>query len=235
MPAWPAAQEDQLVHSSDAVRGSLQPCLRCVSQLNTVTSHAEGTSGRVSAAGHASVMGRAGNRDHAVAFFQDANFILNEVTSFVADGLARAEHVIVLATRAHWNLIAARLESAGVNYGRASHDQRLVLIEADQILDDVVIDGKVCVDRFRAMLEPLIRPDSQTRIYGELVSLLAERGDVDGAVAVERLGGELVHTRNVQVLCGYRIDPRHPLTARDVARITEAHERVYAAGASSPT
>ena len=180
-------------------------------------------------------MGQAGNRDHAVAFFQDANFILNEVTSFVADGLLRGEHVIVLATRAHWNLIAARLESAGVNYGRASHEQRLVLIEAEHILDDVSVDGRMCADRLREILEPLIAPGRRVRIYGELVSLLAQRGDVDGAVALERLGGELVQTHNVQVLCGYRIDPRHPLTARDVARITEAHDRVYAAGALSRT
>lgn len=179
--------------------------------------------------------GQAGILDHVVAFFQDANFILNEVTSFVAEGLAHGEHVIVLATRAHWNLIAARLESAGVDYGRASHEQRLVLLEADHILDDVIVDGRMCADRLREMLEPLIAPGRRVRIYGELVSLLAQRGDVDGAVALERLGGELVQTHNVQVLCGYRIDPRHPLTARDVARITEAHDRVYAAGALSRT
>ena len=180
-------------------------------------------------------MGQAGNRDHAVAFFQDANFILNEVTSFVADGLALGEHVIVLATRAHWNLIAARLEGAGGNYGRASHEQRLVLIEADHVLDDVSVDGRMCADRLRELLEPLIVPDRHVRIYGELVSLLAQRGDVDGAVALERLGGDLARTHNVQVLCGYRIDPRHPLTARDVARIKEAHERLYPHAAPART
>src|SRR5688572_30704471 len=171
-------------------------------------------------------MPEAASRDHAVAFFPDANFIVNEVTLFVAEGLMRGEHVIVLATRAHWNLIAARLESDGVNYGRASDEQRFVLIEADQILDDVMVDGTVRLDRLRSMLEPLITPGVQTRIYGELVSLVAERGDVDGAVAIERLGCDLSHTHNVLVLCGYCIDPHRPLSAEDVARISEAHDRV---------
>ena len=172
-------------------------------------------------------MSRVAGRDHAVAFFPDANFIVNEVTSFIADGLVLGEHVIVLATHAHWNLIAARLESDGVNYGRASHEQRLVFIEADQILDDMMVDGKVRIDRLQSTLEPLLTPGVQTRIYGELVSLLAERGDIDAAVAVERLDCDLSRTHNVLVLCGYRTDPRHPLSAADVSRISEAHDRVY--------
>jgi hypothetical protein len=147
----------------------------------------------------------------------------------------RGEHVIVLATHAHWNLIAARLESDGVNYGRASHEQRLVFIEADLILDDVMVDGKVRIDRLQRMLEPLITPAVQTRIYGELVSLLAERGDVDGALAIERLGCDLSRTHNVLVLCGYRTDPRRPLSAADVARISAAHDRVDASNTTSAT
>ena len=109
------------------------------------------------------------------------------MTSFVADGLQHGEHVIVLATHAHWNLIAAWLESDGADYGRASHEQRLVFIEADQIL-----------------------------------------GDIDSAVAIERLGSDLSRTHNVLVLCGYRTDPCRPLPAVDVTRISEAHDRVYA-------
>ena len=179
-------------------------------------------------------MTQAASRDHAVAFFPDSNFIVNEVTSFVADGLLHGEHVIVLATHAHWNLIAARLESDGVDYGRASHEQRLVFIEADQILDDVMVDGKVQIDRLQRVLEPLITPGAQTRIYGELVSLVAERGDIDSAVAIERLGCDLSHTHNVLVLCGYRSHPRRPLSAVDVARISEAHDRVYGNKTPSP-
>ena len=84
-------------------------------------------------------------------------------------------------------------------------------------------------------LEPLITPGVQTRIYGELVSLIAERGDIDSAVAIERLGCDLSRTHNVLVLCGYRTDPRRPLSATDVTRISEAHDRVYANNTTSST
>ena len=41
------------------------------------------------------------------------------------------------------------------------------------------------------------------RIYGELVSLLAQRGDLDTAIAIESVGHELAHTARMPVLCGY--------------------------------
>ena len=75
------------------------------------------------------------------------------------------------------------------------------------------------------MLAPLVKAGVKTRIYGELVSLLAQRGEVDAAVAVERLGHELAHTQKVQVLCGYHVDGPGPLTAAEVTRIQEAHDR----------
>ena len=75
------------------------------------------------------------------------------------------------------------------------------------------------------MLAPLVKPGTKTRIYGELVSLLAQRGDVDAAIAVERLGHELAHAQNIRVLCGYHVDGARPLTADEIARIEETHDR----------
>jgi hypothetical protein len=75
------------------------------------------------------------------------------------------------------------------------------------------------------MLAPLVKIGTRTRIYGELVSLLAQRGDVDAAIAVERLGHELAHAQHVRVLCGYHVDGARPVTAAEIARIQETHDR----------
>ena len=99
------------------------------------------------------------------------------------------------------------------------------MIEADEALDAVTVDGEVSVERFGAMLAPLVKPGTRTRIYGELVSLLAQRGDVDAAVAIERLGHELAHAQNIRVLCGYHVDGARPLTAAEISRIQETHDR----------
>ena len=110
-------------------------------------------------------------------------------------------------------------------YGRATSAGQLVLIEAAEALDAVTVDGEVSVDGFRALLAQLVKHGRKTRIYGELVSLLAQRGDVDSAVAVEHLGHELAHTQNIRVLCGYHVDGARPLTTAEIARIQETHDR----------
>ena len=163
--------------------------------------------------------------EHVVAFYHSDDFVVEQVASFISEGLAANEHVIAIATALHWNAITARLDESGIAYGRATSAGQLVLIEADEALDAVTVDGKVSVERFRAMLAPLVKPGARTRIYGELVSLLAQRGDVDAAVAIERLGHELAHAQDVRVLCGYHVDGARPLTTAEIARIKETHDR----------
>src|SRR5687768_2169251 len=126
--------------------------------------------------------------EHIVAFYRSDDFVVEQVASFISEGLAANEHVIAIATAHHWNAITARLDESGIAYGRAASAGQLVLIEAEEALDAVTVDGQVSVDGFQAMLGPLITGGTRTRIYGELVSLLAQRGDVDAAVAIERLG-----------------------------------------------
>lgn len=62
-------------------------------------------------------------------------------------------------------------------------------------------------------------------MHGELVSLLAARGDVDGALAIERLGHELAHTLELNVLCGYHVAGARPLRMSEIERIQAAHDR----------
>ena len=163
--------------------------------------------------------------EHIVAFYRSDDFVVEQVASFISEGLAANEHVIAIATTHHWNAITARLDESGIDYGRATSAGQLVLIEAEEALDAVTVNGKVSVERFGAMLAPLVKPGTRTRIYGELVSLLAQRGDVDAAVAVERLGHELAHAQNIRVLCGYHVNGARTLTAAEIARIQETHDR----------
>jgi hypothetical protein len=163
--------------------------------------------------------------EHIVAFYQSDDFVVEQVASFISEGLAGNEHLIAIATTHHWNAITARLDESGIAYDRATAAGQLVWIEANEGLDALTVDGRVGVERFGAMLARLIKPDTRTRIYGELVSLLVQRGDIDAAIAVERLGHELAHTQNIHVLCGYHVNGRRTLTAAEITRIQDTHDR----------
>jgi hypothetical protein len=173
---------------------------------------------------------------HVAAFYQSDDFLTERIASFVAEGLARDERVIVVATMTHWNAVAARLENAGVSHGRAATDRRLILLDAEHMLDAITVDGRVMGERLAEMLTPLL--STRTRIYGELVSLLAQRGDLESALGIETLGHDLSRMLKIDVLCGYQSTSTSPLAPADVRRIHDAHDGAVfedAVNAADPT
>jgi hypothetical protein len=166
-------------------------------------------------------------QEHVAALFHSDDFIVERIASFIAEGLTRGEHVLALCTIEHWNAIARRLDSQGVAYGHATSDGRLVFLDADELLATITHDGRVSVDRFRDLLGQLLRPGAKTRVYGEVVSLLAQRGDLDGAIHVESLGQQLARTRPVAILCGYDVNRCAALGPAAMMRIRELHDRSF--------
>ena len=159
---------------------------------------------------------------HVAAFSNTGDFDAERVASFITEGLGWGEHVVVMCTTGHWNAVAERLDAAGVACGRAMREGRLVCVDAEEILDAITANGLVSGERFRDILQPLVKP--ATRVYGEVVSLLAERGDIDGAVALEQLGQQLAKTAGVRILCGYHIAGPRRLSAAEMTRIRETHD-----------
>jgi hypothetical protein len=167
---------------------------------------------------------RRGAAEHRVAFFHNADFVADRVTSFVAEGLAGGEQVIMLASRARWDAVCARLDAQGIALTRALAAGRLLPLDADDVLDTVTVESKISVNRFRAALQRLVDPSTKQRVYGELVSLLAARGDVTGAVAIERSGHELAHGLHIPVLCGYHTTGASPLSPEAIEQIEAVHD-----------
>jgi len=167
---------------------------------------------------------------HVAGFYETDDCLSERVASFITEGFTAGEQVIVLATAAHWTAISARLNAGGLEFRRAVTEGRLLLLDANEVLDGLTVEGRVSVEGFRAALGRFIAPGVRQRIYGELVSLLAARGDVDTAIAIESLGHELAHTLRMPVLCGYHAAGVHPLTPEAIGRIAAVHDRSWSEG-----
>lgn len=166
--------------------------------------------------------------EHNATFYLTDDFVIPHVTSFISEGIMAAEHVLVIATLPHWNALAARLEQAGPAYAHAAAEGRLIWLDAEDLLEKITGEGGVSLDRFRAAVANLLPPGKPWRVYGELVSLLAERGDVETAIAMEALGTELARTHHARVLCGYHVHTG--LIPANVRRIEQAHDRTLLEG-----
>jgi hypothetical protein len=167
---------------------------------------------------------------HVAGFYETDGFLAERVASFITEGPTAGEQVIVLATTSHWGTISARLNASGLEFRRAVTEGRLLLLDANEVLDGLTVEGCVSVEGFRAALGRFIAPGVRQRIYGELVSLLAARGDVATAIAIESIGHELAHTVRIPVLCGYHAGGDHPLTPEAISRIAALHDRSWFEG-----
>jgi MEDS: MEthanogen/methylotroph, DcmR Sensory domain len=174
-----------------------------------------------------------GGAEHIVSFYRNHACIVDQVTAFTREGLAERERVIVVATPSHWDTVAARLDQTGVDHGRATAEGRLIVIDAEDVLERITVDGEISVPLFREMVGRLLSPAGKTRIYGEVVSLLAERGDVEDSMTLEAVGHELSETLGVRIMCGYQVQPA--LTPIVVRRIEVRHDRsVFEAAGKRP-
>jgi hypothetical protein len=167
---------------------------------------------------------------HVAGIYQTEGFLAERVASFITEGLTAGEQVIVLATTEHWTAISARLNASGLEFRRAVTEGRLLLLDANEVLVGLTVEGRVSVEGFRSALARFIAPGVRQRIYGELVSLLAERGDLDTAIAIESVGHELAHTLRMPVLCGYHTGGDRPLTPEAISRIAAIHDRSWSEG-----
>ncbi len=116
---------------------------------------------------------------------------------------------------------------------------RLVVFDARETLDSILVDGVLDADRFGTTVVRMIhdaRSDGRrVRAFGEMVALLWEVGDVTGALDLEERWTRLQDETPFELLCAYPTSALGDARLSDVNDICAAHSGVlppasYAAG-----
>jgi hypothetical protein len=150
--------------------------------------------------------------DHIVQLYQDDEFLNYAVCYFTAAGLANGESVIVFPTLAHWDAMRARLEAEGTDVAAAEKSGQLTMVDANELLprfmrndmpDPVVFEGAVgeIVSEARAGGRY-----EDVRLWGEMVDVLWERGDVTASMSLEDLFDVLGRQREFSIFCSFLMD-----------------------------
>jgi anti-sigma regulatory factor (Ser/Thr protein kinase) len=145
---------------------------------------------------------------HAVTFFTSADDLAAAVAPFAADGLEQGAPAVLVVRPEHRAPIEAALRTCGVDVDAVRQDGRLVELDAAELLATCSRDGRPDADAFdRAVGDLLRRLDTDAgavpRIYGEMVGVLWERGDVAAAIELEDLWNDLGGRHPFRLLCGY--------------------------------
>ncbi len=143
---------------------------------------------------------------HVVAYYDSDNSLVQSLCDFLSAGTAAGETCIVVArSNIITKLYREYASTPGVLH-TLSNDKHLVF-RAEAVLDDFMVDGMPDRTKFLKTIKGLVdEADSKgkpVRAYGDMVALLWEEGNHDGAMALEKLWNEATQKYNFSRYCAY--------------------------------
>ncbi|HKY72089.1 MAG TPA: MEDS domain-containing protein [Nitrospira sp.] len=162
---------------------------------------------------------------HAVYFYEDDAFLIDNVARFVKTGLERDETVIVVATEEHRIDLKARLMDDNAIGLSSPTDARYQTLDAASTLSLFMLDGWPNERLFLKVIGQIIAStarETPVRIYGEMVAVLWAQGKQRAAIRLEELWNTLARQQAFSLLCGY------PASTFDQPALASALEEVCA-------
>ena len=168
---------------------------------------------------------------HAVQLFDSDDSLSLQVAAFLHRGFLHGERLCVVATSEHMAGIARHLSNLGCPVTEAVASGRLKWLDAVSTLQMLMPEQRLDASHLRSLVRDLAPPPSDPhapiRIYGEMVSLLAERGDLRGAMQLEQAWNRAPSGAPVSMLCGYMSSHfGDPATSGALHEICQLHDEV---------
>jgi len=148
---------------------------------------------------------------HLVQFYETDAFLAPAVADFLAQGLRSGEGVVAIATVPHREALVEELRARRVDVERALRTGRLALLDAEETLQELLVDGMPDPSRFEEMVGGEVRAAAGeqrrgVRAFGEMVDLLWRGGRQAAALRLEELwNGLLARAEGLSLLCAYRM------------------------------
>jgi PAS domain S-box-containing protein len=148
--------------------------------------------------------------EHSVQFYEKEDFLLDEVSGFIGEGLQAGQAGLVIATQPHLEGLERRLKASDASSDRdtAWGSDRYVALDAAETLAKFMVDGWPDERLFMDVVGSVIRQAAQdgsrpVRAFGEMVALLWAEGRHEASIRLEELWNDLAQTHSFSLLCAY--------------------------------
>lgn len=138
---------------------------------------------------------------HSVICYERAEALLRELDGFICRGLARGGTAIAIARPDRIEYLQRRAREQGLDVSRLitlDAAETLALFMRAEAPDPELFEATVgqCVARAAEGGHPV-------HAFGEMVAILCDRGNYEGALALERLWEGVVARHSISLLCAY--------------------------------
>ena len=144
--------------------------------------------------------------DHLCQFFDTDEARVEAVAAFAAEGLRSGDSVVLVTRIAHSTAVEQQLEAAEISVKNEVARGRLIIKDAVETLARVCPRGTPTAEGFDQSVGKVLRRLSErgrVRAYGDMVDILAQRGDLDETLALEMMWNRLGEDISMSLLCGY--------------------------------
>ena len=145
--------------------------------------------------------------DHFMQLFDSDGSLAVALATFIQEGLAEGDAVVIVTSGARWDLVSSRLASRGVSIEAPMRSKRLLFMDAASLMQQFMRAGGPSPELFEEVVSSAVRAlaasTNRLRIYGDMVDQLAAAGDYASAHRLEILWNELGSKVSFQLFCGY--------------------------------
>lgn len=167
-----------------------------------------------------------------MSFYVHDQAVVDELARFVAEGVRQEGRALVVATSQHRRALLERLRAMGLDPDEPRAAGRLVLLDAKETLRSFTTVSGFDRDRFLASVVQRVidagADGAPVRVFGEMVSLLWEAGDVQGAIALEAMWNGLMVRLDFDLMCAYPASLIETSSLREVRAVCDQHSSVHA-------
>jgi anti-sigma regulatory factor (Ser/Thr protein kinase) len=149
---------------------------------------------------------RADDHDHVVAFYEGERDLIGAVAAHLAPALGHGGAAVVVATAPRRRALDLALAQLGFPVEALTAAGRYRSFDARATLDTFMRDGSPDPELFTASVGPILEDGTGAngvRVFGEMVALLWDDGNVAGAVALESLWNDLAARQTFALFCAY--------------------------------
>jgi signal transduction histidine kinase/ActR/RegA family two-component response regulator len=174
--------------------------------------------------------GQSPNPGHSVHFYS-RELPAEEIAGQLAAHMGLGAAVVLVARRQHLVALATALASHDLDLAEARGAGQLIEREAHEALAALTVNGRVVGARFQEEIGGIIDRAAErfpsVVVYGEMVDVLAQAGDLEQAMALEQIWNGFLPGRSVTLMCGYAYHAfDRDLAGDGFAAICDQHDRV---------
>jgi hypothetical protein len=150
---------------------------------------------------------------HAVQVYSTLDELAESAGAYLAAGFDLGDPAVIVATDAHLTSFEGALAARGWTRAALDRGGLLFFAEADATLTAIMADtdepsATAFEDVIGGLLDQAVAafPGREARVFGEMVDLLVQRGEVRAAAQLEDLWNGLASRRAFSLLCGYELN-----------------------------